>query len=109
MKLLVKNGDAPFHMRTGTVQFLFKDRFILEGDPFACLRGHNDAASDQLWIFIVARPVRIVAQQMPLERRLQQCVQPLDIVTVSGDLNDIANEPLFSEYKMLAHAKKIAL
>jgi len=91
------------------VQFLFKNRFVFEREPLPRLRCHNDAALKQLWILIMARPVGVVAQQMALKRRLQQRVQALDIVTIAGDLNHIVDEALLSEYKMLAHAKEIAL
>ena len=86
-----------------------RDGRVLELPVRAAFGRDVDALAREFLALRFPRPVGVVAEQMSLERGLEERIESLDVVAVAGHLDDEGDPPLRSEDQVLAHTVKETL
>ena len=104
MKLMIQQRNSSLHGRPPLLQQPLLGSRILLLPVGAVGRRHRDPLGGELGTSGLVRPVGVVAQQSSAEGGLHQSVKSLDVVTMTGKLQDQGDVSLRGEDQMLAYA-----
>lgn len=109
VELGTEETDASFYGTAPRVkQRLFFGR-IPDIPVTSCGGGDGDVFLGQLGTLLCFRPVRVVSEEMTFKGGFEQSVKAVDVMAVSGDLNNTGDATLRGKKQVLTNTVKPAL